>query len=67
MTASKALACRAARGTERTANYHLKEDPDFAAQANEARDHAIAAENLMGRPRRILIAPLTVEADWLDH
>jgi len=67
MTASKALACRAARVTERTANYHLKEDPDFSAQANEARDHAIAAENLMGRPRRILIAPLTVEADWLDH
>jgi hypothetical protein len=41
MTASKALACRAARVTERTANYHLRSDSAFAKQAGDAKAHCI--------------------------
>jgi hypothetical protein len=69
MTASKALACRAARVTERTANYHLKEDPDFAAQANEARDHAIDLlhTRMMQRSLEGDIEPIYWQGVKVDH
>jgi hypothetical protein len=41
MNASKAMACRDARVGHSTADYHLKNDPDFAAQAEEVKDHAL--------------------------
>jgi hypothetical protein len=41
MSASKVMACRAARVGHSTADYHLKNDPDFAAQAEAAKAHAV--------------------------
>jgi len=41
MGGSKVMACRAARVGHSTADYHLKNDPDFAAQAEAAKAHAI--------------------------
>jgi hypothetical protein len=41
MSASKAMACRTARVGHSTADYHLKNDADFAAQAEAAKAHAI--------------------------
>jgi hypothetical protein len=41
MSGSKVMACRAARVGHSTADYHLKNDPDFAAQAEAAKAHAI--------------------------
>lgn len=39
MSASKAMAGREARVGHSTADYHLKNDPDFAAQADSAKEH----------------------------
>jgi hypothetical protein len=41
MSASKAMAYRDARIGHSTADYHLNNDPDFAAQADSAREYAI--------------------------
>jgi len=41
MGGSKVMACRAARVGHSTADYHLKNDPDFAAQAEAAKAHTI--------------------------
>jgi len=41
MGGSKVMACRAARVGHSTADYHLKNDPDFAAQSEAAKAHAI--------------------------
>jgi hypothetical protein len=41
MSGSKVMACRNARVGHSTADYHLKNDPDFAAQAEAAKAHAI--------------------------
>jgi hypothetical protein len=41
MGASQAMAARAAKVGHSTAEYHLKNDPDFAAQAEAAKAHAI--------------------------
>jgi hypothetical protein len=41
MSASKAMACRTARVGHSTADYHLKNDADFAQQADAAKAHAI--------------------------
>jgi hypothetical protein len=41
MSASKAMACRAARVGHSTTDYHLKNDVDFAAQADSAKERAI--------------------------
>jgi hypothetical protein len=40
MSGSKVMACRVARVGHSTADYHLKNDLDFAAQAESAKDHA---------------------------
>ncbi len=41
MSGSKVMACRNARVGHSTVDYHLKNDPDFAAQAEAAKLHAI--------------------------
>jgi len=41
MSGSKAMACRQAHVSEKTADYHIKNDPDFAAVADAAKEHAI--------------------------
>jgi hypothetical protein len=41
MSGSKAMAARKAKVTERTADYHLKNDSDFAEQANAAHEHFV--------------------------
>jgi len=41
MSGSKVMACRNARVGHSTVGYHLKNDPDFAAQAEAAKAHAI--------------------------
>jgi hypothetical protein len=41
MSGSKVMACRVARVGHSTADYHLKNDLDFAAQAEAAKAHAI--------------------------
>jgi len=41
MSGSKVMACRAARVGHSTADYHLKNDVDFAGQAEAAKAHAI--------------------------
>jgi hypothetical protein len=41
MSGSKVMACRVARVGHSTADYHLKNDVDFAAQAEAAKAHAI--------------------------
>jgi hypothetical protein len=41
MGGSKVMACRAARVGHSTADYHLRNDADFAAQAEAAKAHAI--------------------------
>ncbi len=41
MSGSKAMACRKANVSEHTADYHLKNDADFAALADAAKEHAI--------------------------
>jgi hypothetical protein len=41
MSGSKAMACRSAKVCHHTADYHLKNDSDFALQADEAKAHAI--------------------------
>src|SRR5581483_12121166 len=40
MSGSKVMACRVAHVGHSTADYHLKNDPDFAAQADSAKEHA---------------------------
>ncbi len=51
------MACRAAHVGASTVDYHLKNDPDFAAQAEAAKAHAI--ELLRAHmPKRI------IELDW---
>ena len=40
MGASKIMACRAAHVAWETVDYHLKNDPDFRAQAEAAKQHA---------------------------
>jgi hypothetical protein len=41
MSGSKVMACQNARVGHSTVDYHLKNDPDFAAQAEAAKAHAI--------------------------
>jgi transcription initiation factor TFIIIB Brf1 subunit/transcription initiation factor TFIIB len=41
MSASKVMACRYAKVSEHTADYHIKNDVDFAAMAEAAKAHAI--------------------------
>jgi hypothetical protein len=41
MSGSKVMACRAARAGHSTVDYHLKNDLDFATQADSAKEHAI--------------------------
>jgi hypothetical protein len=41
MSASKVMACRAARVGHSTVDYHLKNDVDFSRQADEAKEQAI--------------------------
>ena len=41
MSGSKAMACRQAHVSEKTADYHIKNDSDFAAVADAAKEHAI--------------------------
>jgi hypothetical protein len=41
MSGSKAMACRSAKVCHHTADYHIKNDPDFAALADAAKAHAI--------------------------
>ncbi|HCX30280.1 MAG TPA: hypothetical protein DHU55_11005, partial [Blastocatellia bacterium] len=55
MGASQAMAARAAKVGHSTAEYHLKNDPDFAAQAEAAKAHAIDLLHARGdatMPRR---------------
>jgi hypothetical protein len=40
MSGSKVMACRVARVGHSTADYHLKNDADFASQAESAKEHA---------------------------
>jgi hypothetical protein len=41
MSASKVMSCRRAKVGHSTVDYHIKSDPDFATQAQEAKAHAI--------------------------
>jgi hypothetical protein len=69
MTASKAMACRAAHVTERTANYHLRSDHDFKAQADEAKEHCIDLlhTRMMQRSLEGDIEPIYWQGVKVDH
>jgi hypothetical protein len=69
MSGSKAMACAQAHITENTANYHLRNDPDFAAQADAAREHAIDLlhTRMMQRALEGDIEPIYWQGVKVDH
>jgi hypothetical protein len=69
MSGSKAMACAQAHITENTANYHLRNDPDFAAQADAAREHAIDLlhTRMMQRSLEGDVEPIYWQGVKVDH
>ena len=69
MSASKAFACRNANVSEHTADFHIKNDPDFAAMVEAAKAHAIDLlhTRMMQRSLEGDIEPIYWQGICVDH